>query len=111
MKTVSLTDAQAQLAQLVDALEEGPVLLLRQGRPCAALVGLDEHFDREAFSLGRNKSLRRLVDEACRKTKEGGGIPFSEILKEVDKQHPARKKRGPESFPKSSESRGGDERR
>jgi len=93
---MSLTDAQTQLAQLVDALEEGPVLLLRQGRPCAALVGLDEQFDREAFSLGRNKSLRRLVDEACRKTKEGGGIPFSEILKEVDEQHPHQKKRSPQ---------------
>jgi antitoxin (DNA-binding transcriptional repressor) of toxin-antitoxin stability system len=93
MKTMSLTDAQTQLAQLVDALEEGPVLLMRKGQPCAALVGLGEHFDREAFSLGRNKSLRGLVDEACRKPKEGGGIPFSEILKEVDQQHPAQKKR------------------
>jgi antitoxin (DNA-binding transcriptional repressor) of toxin-antitoxin stability system len=93
MKTMSLTDAQTQLAQLVDVLKEGPVLLLRKGQPCAALVGLDEHFDREAFSLGRDKSLRRLIDEACRKTKEGGGIPFSEILQEVDAQLPSRKKR------------------
>jgi antitoxin (DNA-binding transcriptional repressor) of toxin-antitoxin stability system len=92
MKTMSLTDAQTQLAQLVDVLKEGPVLLLRKGQPCAALVGLDEHFDREAFSLGRDKSLRRLVDEACRKTNEGGGIPFSEILREVDARAPGRKK-------------------
>ena len=37
MKTISLTDAKARLAELVDGLEEGPVLLLRKGRPCAAL--------------------------------------------------------------------------
>jgi len=92
MKTMSLTDAQTQLVQLVDVLKEGPVLLLRKGQPCAALVGLDEHFDREAFSLGRDQSLRRLIDGACRKTNEGGGIPFSEILKEVDAQPPSRKK-------------------
>src|SRR6516165_4015466 len=83
MKTMSLTDAQAQLVALVDVLNEGPVLLLHKGQPCAALVGLDEHFDREAFSLGRDPALRRLIDEACRKTKEGGGIPFSEILRAV----------------------------
>jgi antitoxin (DNA-binding transcriptional repressor) of toxin-antitoxin stability system len=93
MKTISLTDAQTQLVELVDVLNEGPVLLLHKGQPCAALVGLGEHFDREAFSLGRDESLRRLVDEACRKVQEGGGIPFSEILREVDEQHPARKKR------------------
>jgi antitoxin (DNA-binding transcriptional repressor) of toxin-antitoxin stability system len=92
MKTMSLADAQTQLPELVDVLKEGPVLLLRKGRPCAALVGLDEHFDRESFSLGRDRSLRRLIDEACRKTKEGGGIPFSEILKEVDARAPSRKK-------------------
>jgi antitoxin (DNA-binding transcriptional repressor) of toxin-antitoxin stability system len=93
MKTMSLTDAQTQLPQLVDVLKDGPVLLLRKGQPCAALVGLDEHFDREAFSLGRDPALRRLIDEACRKTKDGGGIPFSEILKEVDARPPSRKKR------------------
>ena len=41
MKTISLADAQARLAELVDRLAEGPVLLLHKGRPCAALVGLD----------------------------------------------------------------------
>jgi antitoxin (DNA-binding transcriptional repressor) of toxin-antitoxin stability system len=92
MKPISLTDAGAQLTQLVDVLGDGPVLLLRKGKPCAALVGLDERFDREAFSLGRNKALRRLVDEAYRQTKESGGIPFAEILKEVGKQTPAGEK-------------------
>lgn len=93
MKTMSLTDAQTHLAQLVDVLKEGSVLLLRKGQPCAALVGLDEHFDREAFSLGRDQNLRRLVDKACRKVQEGEGIPFSEILREVDSQAPSKKNR------------------
>ena len=93
MKTVSIVDAKEQLADLTAALKEGPVVLLRKGRPCAALVGLDEHFDRESFSLGRDKSLRRLLDLACRRTRKDGGIPFSEILKEVDNQQPSRKKR------------------
>jgi antitoxin (DNA-binding transcriptional repressor) of toxin-antitoxin stability system len=105
MKTMSLTEAQAQLAQLVDLLKDGPVLLLREGQPCAALVGLDEHLDREAFSLGRDQSLRRLVDEACRKTREEGGIPFSEILKEVDQRHPATEKRPARRHTKGSPTR------
>ncbi len=92
MKTVSVVEAQKQLADLVSALKEGPVVLLRRGRPCAALVGLDERFDRESFSLGRDKSLRRLMDLACRKAKKDGGIPFSEILKEVNGPLPSRKK-------------------
>jgi antitoxin (DNA-binding transcriptional repressor) of toxin-antitoxin stability system len=91
MKTISLADAQEQLPELIEVLKEGPVLLLRKGRPCAALVGLHEHFDREAFSLGRNPAVRRLIDEACRKTEEGGGIPFYEIVKEVQARASSRK--------------------
>jgi antitoxin (DNA-binding transcriptional repressor) of toxin-antitoxin stability system len=93
MKTISLAAAQEQLSNLVNTLNEGPVLLLRQGQPCAALVGLDEHFDPEAFSLGRNKRLRRLLDETCRRTKETGGTPFSDIVAEVEKRQGRRRAR------------------
>jgi antitoxin (DNA-binding transcriptional repressor) of toxin-antitoxin stability system len=86
MKTISVVEAQKQLTDLIGALREGPVLLLRKGQPCAALVGLDERFDREAFSLGRNKRLRQIIDDACRRTKETGGISFSEILREIGRQ-------------------------
>jgi antitoxin (DNA-binding transcriptional repressor) of toxin-antitoxin stability system len=92
MKTVSVVDAQKQLPGLVQALKEGPVVLLHRGRPCAALVGLDDRFDRESFSLGRDRTLRRQMDLVCRRTKKDGGIPFSEMLKEVSGQPSGRKK-------------------
>jgi antitoxin (DNA-binding transcriptional repressor) of toxin-antitoxin stability system len=92
MKTMTVDEAQKQLTDLIGALKEGPVLLLRGGQPCAALVGLDERFDREAFSLGRNRRLRQLIDEACRRTKETGGIRFTDILSEIEEQ-PVRKTR------------------
>ena len=69
MKTITVAESQKQLTDLIGALEDGPVLLLRQGQPCAALVGLDERFDREAFSPGRNEPLRPVIEDACRRTK------------------------------------------
>jgi antitoxin (DNA-binding transcriptional repressor) of toxin-antitoxin stability system len=92
MKTVSLAQAQKQLTDLIGTLNEGPVLLLRDGQPCAALVALDDRFDRESFSLGRNKRIRQMIDDACRRTKEGEGISFAEILREIPPS-PARKPR------------------
>jgi antitoxin (DNA-binding transcriptional repressor) of toxin-antitoxin stability system len=83
MKTISVLEAEKQLANLVGGLEDGPVLLLRNGQPCAALIGLGEHFDREAFALGRNKRLRQLIDDACRRARKTGGVSFSEILREI----------------------------
>lgn len=91
MKTVSLTDAKTRLAQLVDSLDQGPVLLTRHGQPCAALIALDEKFDEEAYSLARNKRLRQMIDHACRQVRRTGGIPFSQILAEFE--GPARRPR------------------
>jgi antitoxin (DNA-binding transcriptional repressor) of toxin-antitoxin stability system len=88
MKTISVVEAQKQLTDLIAGLEAGPVLLLRDGQPCAALVGLDERFDREAFSLGRNRRLRKMIDDACRRTSETGGVSFADILREIG-QEPA----------------------
>jgi hypothetical protein len=92
-KTVSPAHAEKKLKDLIETLKEGPVVHLRNGQPCAALVGLDERVDREAFSLGRDKALRLLIDEACRRANEEGGIPFAEIKREVDKRQRGRKNR------------------
>lgn len=97
MKTISVVEAQEQLSDLIGALNEGPVLLLDKGQPCAALVALDERFDREAFSLGRNKRVRQMIDDACRRTKETGGVSFADILREIQPQlaPKTRKRRNP----------------
>ena len=84
MKTISLTDAKTRLPQLVDSLAEGPVLLTRQGQPCAALIALDKSFDQEVYSLSRNQQLRRMIDDACRQARRTGGIPFSQVSAEVE---------------------------
>ena len=83
MKTVSLKAARDQLPRLVNGLIEGPIVLTRNGKPCAALVGLGGNLDREAFTLGRNKRLRELINDACREAQEKGAIPFAKILSKV----------------------------
>ena len=91
MKTISVVEAQKQLTDLIEDLKGGAGCPFYKGRPCAALVGLDEHFDRESFSLGGTG-----LYVGC-STKRAGkpwrrGIPFSEILREVDRQHPSGKR-------------------
>lgn len=85
MKTITLTDAKNRLAQLVDSLEQGPVLLTRHGLPCAALVALDARFDQEVYSLSRNKRLRQMIDDACREVRKTAGIPFLQVVAEVER--------------------------
>ena len=93
MKTVSLENARHQLPQLVKQLPDGPVLLTHRGQPCAAIVALDERFDEETYSLSRNKRLRQLIREACSDVKSHGGIPFAQVVAEVEQRSDRVKKR------------------
>jgi hypothetical protein len=56
------------------------------------LMGLAEPFDREAFLLGRNRRLRQLIDEACKPTGKTGGIPFAQILTEIESRPPQKRR-------------------
>ncbi len=97
MKTVSLTDAKNQLPRLVNGLVEGPIVLTRKGKPCAALVGLGDTLDREAFALGRSKRLRELINDACREAQEKGAIPFAKVLAKVQGRNRRRENRSSDS--------------
>ena len=67
---------QKQLTELIGSLDEGPVVLLSKGRPCAAPVGLNEQFDRESFSLGRDKSAASSDGPGVPQDREGGRNSF-----------------------------------
>jgi len=48
MRSVEITETQAELAQLIDELEQGdgPILLLRNGKPIARLLSITEKPER-----------------------------------------------------------------
>jgi len=48
--------------------------------------------DREALSLGRNKRVRQMIDDACGRANEAGGASLADILREIPPK-PARKTR------------------
>ena len=75
MKTMTLREAQADLASAVDAAQHDRVILERDGKPCAIIVGLDNH-DAEDFAWASSSEFWEMIES--RRT-AGSSSPLAEV--------------------------------
>ncbi len=80
MKIESVRVVRNRLSEMIKSLPTGPVIITRNGSPCAALVALGEHTDLEAFLIAHNPRLTALIERGM---SEPGGIPLARVQQEV----------------------------
>ncbi len=68
---------------MVKETESGPVVITKNGKPCAALVHLAEDEDMEIFMLFHSPRFLELIDRAAENTRQLGGTPLGELVKEL----------------------------
>jgi len=83
MKIAPIYEVKNKLSELVKETESGPVVITRNGKPCAALVHLAEDEDMESFMLSHSPRFLKLLDRAAERMRREGGTPLSELAKEV----------------------------
>ena len=93
MKIAPLYEVKNKLSELVKETESGPVVITKNGKPCAALVHLGEDEDMEIFMLSHSPRFLELVDRAAARTQKEGGTPLSKLTKEVRAQRPRKRKK------------------
>ncbi len=79
-----------QLSEMIKTLSRGPVIITKNGRPCAALVSLEEGTDLEAFLVAHNPRLAALVERGM---SQRGGIPLEEVEREVSRRESKQRRR------------------
>lgn len=82
MKVVELETATLTVSELVSLAQEGPVILTRGGHPCATVKDLSGS-DLESVTLAENPAFAALIDRSRRSYQEQGGIPLSEVRREL----------------------------
>jgi prevent-host-death family protein len=94
MKVAPLYEVKNKLSEYVKETVVGPIVITKNGKPCAALVHLEEDQDMESFLLSHNPRFLHLLDDAHRKTQEKGGTPLSDLMDALKKPtRPRRKKK------------------
>ncbi len=95
MKIASLAKMKAQLSAYVRATSEGPVVVTRNGKAVAVLVGVKDEDEVERLMLAHSPKLRAILDAAEERIRMGQGIPHEQFWKEVEEETKARARRKP----------------
>jgi len=86
MKIAPLFEVKNRLSEYVKETASGPVVITKNGKPCAALIHLEADEDMESFLLSHNQRFLNLLDQAAAKAQKQGGTPLSEVIDEVNRR-------------------------
>ncbi|HUI25099.1 MAG TPA: type II toxin-antitoxin system prevent-host-death family antitoxin [Candidatus Kryptonia bacterium] len=90
MKIESVRVVRERLSKMIKTLPRGPVIITKNGRPCAALVSLENDGDLEAFLIAHHPRLLALIDRA---TTQRGGRSLESVEREVSRRERKPKRR------------------
>lgn len=94
MRVAPLFDVKNRLSEYVKDASRRPVIITRNGRPCAAIVGLQGD-DIEAFLLAHHPAFLATLDGAYERAQREGAVGLAAIEREVlaRERHGRRKRR------------------
>ena len=83
MKIESVRVVRERLSEMIKALPKGPVIITKNGRPCAALVSIEEDGDLEAFLIAHHPGLVALIDRGAA---QRGGVSLEAVERDVSRR-------------------------
>src|SRR5665213_2028051 len=84
MKIASVAEVKARLSSYLKTTATGPVVVTRNGKAVAVLVGVNDDDELERLLLAHSRKLRAILDAADRRIDEGAGIAHDELWQEVE---------------------------
>jgi prevent-host-death family protein len=94
MKIASVAEFKARLSSYLKASATGPVVVTRNGKAVAVLVGVEDDEEVERLLLAHSRKLRAILDAADRRIEEGAGIGHEEFWQQVEAANRAREQNG-----------------
>jgi len=87
MKIAPIAEIKAQFSAFVKASEESPVIVTKNGKPVAVLLGISDEDEIERLVMAYSKKLRAVLDAAEQRIRETGGIAHDELWQQIDAEY------------------------
>lgn len=84
MKTASVAEMKLEFDTYVKESESGPVVVTRDGRPVAVLVGTQDEDEIERLLMAYSPRLRAILDRSREQIEAGQGLSEEEFWAEFD---------------------------
>jgi prevent-host-death family protein len=92
MKIASVAEIKAHFSAFLKASEGGPVVVTRNGRAVAVLVGVQDEDEIERLLMAYSPRLRAILEESRQQIREGRGIGHDEFWSEIEAREPSKRR-------------------
>ena len=83
MKIASVAEVKSQLSAFLKASESGPVVVTRNGKPVAVIVGVQDEEEIERLLMAYSPRLQAILESSRKQVREGAVLTHEEFWKEV----------------------------
>lgn len=82
MTRVELKKATAPLSEYAEKARKDPVIVVRKGKPFAAVVPL-RNGDEESLAVGTNRKFLKVIKRSRARVKKEGAVPAAELRRRL----------------------------
>jgi prevent-host-death family protein len=86
MKIAPVADVKARFSAYLKESEESPVIVIRNGKPLAVLISMEDEEELERIILAYSPKFRSLLEKSKTQIQDRGGISHQDFWKEVTGQ-------------------------
>ena len=90
MRIASVAEVKSRFSAFLKETEGGPVVVTRNGKPVAVLVGIQDEDEIERLLMAYSPRLRAILDRSRRQIDAGQGLSHEEFWSEVEGPQPPR---------------------
>ncbi len=84
MRIAPVAEIKAKFSSYLNACQEGPVVVTRNGRALAVLLCVEDDDDLERLLMAHNPRLPRIVQGGLKSIRETGGLSEDELWSGLD---------------------------
>ena len=88
MKIASVAEVKSQFSAFLKASEGGPVVVTRNGRPVAVIVGVQDEDEIERLLMAYSPHLRDILERSRQQIREGQSLSEEEFWSQMEQASP-----------------------
>lgn len=94
MKIASVAEVKSRFSAFLKASEGGPVVVTRNGRPAAVIVGVQDEDEIERLLMAYSPHLRAILDRSRRQFRDGKWLNEDEFWSQFEHAKPSKTSAG-----------------
>lgn len=84
MNIAPLADVKARFSAYINQLQTSPVIVTKNGKPVAVMIGISDEDDLERILLAVSPKFQALLDKAEKRIQEIGGISHDDLWAQIE---------------------------